>query len=260
MRDGLNGPVRAATRELYGDQVTGAGPMLLVRGHRKATELLMSSTRFSTRTRWPLAVPLLTVVSYFARPDSDGSLGSTAAPSGWRFFGRETAAFRRLVPLPGRGFTGHPSLELPFSNADPCSPSGGPDRRGSSAGALGDVRLRRALSTPPAIEGYLVRQPGPNTLSKPQDGSGAATSGVWTVAASWSRSETARWAGVRSKSSPSSRFSRCLSVFQARSRRPASSSCRVPCSLPCFMRAPNHRHHRRAQIGRYQASPRPPMI
>src|ERR1700730_7567782 len=77
----------------------------------------------------------------------------------------------------------HPSPELRFSNADPCSSSGGPDRRGSSAGAVGDVRLR-ARSTPPAIAGYLVRQSGPNTLSKPQDRSGAATSGAWTVGAS----------------------------------------------------------------------------
>jgi hypothetical protein len=108
--------------------------------YRKAKALLMSGTRISMRTRWPLKVPLQTVVSYFARPDGFASLGSTEVPPGLRFFRRETTVLRRLGAPPGCWFFSHPSAELRLSNADPCSPAGGPDRRGSSAGAVGDVR------------------------------------------------------------------------------------------------------------------------
>jgi hypothetical protein len=69
--------------------------------YRKDTALLMSGTRIRTRTRWQLRVPLLTVVSYIARPDSFGSLRSTEAPSGLRVFRRETRVFRRLGAPPG---------------------------------------------------------------------------------------------------------------------------------------------------------------
>jgi hypothetical protein len=84
--------------------------------------------------------PFLTVVSYFARPDGFGSLGFTEATPGLRFFRRETTVFRRLGAPPGCRFFSHPSPELRFSNADPCSPGGGPDQRGSSAGAVSEVR------------------------------------------------------------------------------------------------------------------------
>src|SRR6202023_1209442 len=155
MRDDLHGPARPGPGGTVGDQVTGAWSD--ARSFRPSSPTSQSLT---ARGFWE----------------------STEAPRIAVFFRRETTVFCRLVALSRCWFTSHPSPELRFSNADPCSSSGGPDRRGSSAGAVGDVRLR-ARSIPPAIAGYLVRQSGPNTLSKPQDGSGAATSGVWTVAA-----------------------------------------------------------------------------
>jgi hypothetical protein len=171
----------------------------------------------------------LEVVSYLASPNSSGTSGPS--PPRLRRFRRETTVFRRLGTPAGCGYSSHPSPELGFSNAEPCSPGGGPDRRGSSAGAVSDLRWRRAWSMPPAIAGYLVRQSGPNTPSKPQDGSGAATSGVSTVAVTWSTSESEPAAGVSSSSSLS-RSSLC----QARPHPPAFSNWRGLRSWSCVMR------------------------